>query len=233
MGDVNGDKGWPLNIGKPQEPERPTVRPKYVVPTIVEVNVKLPTKGKYKTKNGKALGCVVHYTAGRFDGGEKGAISTLRWLASQGLGCLVMDQDGVIYKAQGWDQYAYHAGASAWKGKTGMSQYCMGMEIMNAGLLEKKNGIYMAWFGQEIGAVHVREGAKKDNVKAGAYHKYTPAQEEALINFLLWQIDTQGMDVEFIVGHDEIAASRKADPGWSLSMTMPELRTLLKAKLKG
>ena len=35
-------------------------------------------------------------------------------------------------------------------------------------------------------------------------------------------------DVEWVVGHDEIAPSRKSDPGASLSMTMPELRKIFK-----
>jgi hypothetical protein len=185
LGDIQ-DKKWPMNIKPlpPEEPDRPDAKPPYVVPTIVDVDVQVPVRGKYKTANKKALGCVVHYTAGRYEGGKPTAISTLRYLASKGLGCLILDQDGVIYKAknQGWDDYAYHAGTSSWLGKSGISQYCMGMEIMNAGLLETKrnqDGDYVSWFGQAIAPPLVRESVKKENIRPGAYHKFTLKQEEA------------------------------------------------------
>ncbi|HEX3175413.1 MAG TPA: N-acetylmuramoyl-L-alanine amidase [Methylomirabilota bacterium] len=202
----------------------------YVAPAIVEVDVKIPTKGKYKTPDKKARGCVVHYTARPFDRGATDAKSTLQFLAAQGLGCLVMDRDGIIYKAQGWDEVAYHAGPSTWKDTSGVSLYCMGMEIMNAGMLEKHGDTFHACFGGEIPPGEVREVQAKDNIKAGFYHRYTKAQEDALINFLLWQIETRGMDIDWIVGHDEVAPDRKQDPGGSLSLTMPELRALLKSR---
>jgi len=34
--------------------------------------------------------------------------------------------------------------------------------------------------------------------------------------------------LDFVLGHDEVAPSRKNDPGGSLSMTMPEFRKKLK-----
>lgn len=197
---------------------------KYEMPKIVEIDVKMKTHGRYKTRSGQARGVIVHFTAGRFDKGKDSAIATLRYLASKGLGCLVMDTDGVIYKAknQDWNEVAYHAGKSSWRGKSGISQYCFGMEICNAGKLENN---LKSWFGQQISKKDARQVNDGANRKAGWYHKFTEAQEKSLMDFIMWQFETNPeFSIDWIVGHDEVAPKRKSDPGGSLSCTMPEFR---------
>ncbi len=219
-----------------EEPDRPDssdYRHLYVIPEIVEVPVYVKTRGNYRTPSGRAKGCVVHYTAGRSLDGRKNAINTLTYLASKGLGCLVMDNQGVIYRAKNHDLQlvGYHAGKSSWMGHSSISYHCMGMEICCAGKVDKFG---MSWFGEMY--------SKKDlrvipwftgNQSPGTYHRYTTTkQEESLKNFLLWQLDVNPeFDTDWIVGHDEIAPERKSDPGGSLSMTMPELRTFLNNKI--
>ena len=219
-----------------EEPDREDTpgRMLYTIPDIVETDVTVKTRGKYRTASGNPLGCVVHYTAGRYAEGKKSAVNTLRYMASQGLGCLVMDTDGVIYKAknQDFDDVAYHAGKSEWKGKGGVSAYCMGMEICNAGMLTKKQDGYYTWYGDKVPDDEVVHASAKDNIQPGYYHKYTIAQMTSLANFLLWQIDTAGMEIDWIVGHDEVSPGRKQDPGGSHSMTMPELREWLRQQVK-
>ena len=205
------------------EPERPNVAPvisgKYYVPKIEVVSgVKFKTHGKFKTPSGQARGLVVHYTvSGRTAKSARGVVG---YLASKGLGCLVMDEDGVIYAAQGYDfmtDVVYHAGPSLWKGKSGVSSYSVGMEIC-------------CW-GRESKVGPFRESKGDANIKKGKYQAYTQAQEDSLKNFILWQLDVnKEFNVDWIVGHDEIAPNRKTDPGASLSMTMPKFREkLLKA----
>jgi len=203
----------------------------YDVPEIIEVDIAVKTRGKYMTPSKQAKGLVVHYTAGRFEKGRQSAINTLNSLAKRGLGCLVMDIDGKIYRAksQKINDIAYHAGTSAFKGYTGMSRYLMGMEICNAGRLEADG---KAWFGLPIPKDEQRDVSKKDNVKAGKYHKYSAAQEKSLINFVLWQLDVNPeFDLDFVIGHDECAPTRKSDPGGSLSMTMPAFRAMIKQRV--
>lgn len=210
-----------------QEPERPTI--KYEFPEIVDVDINIKTQGNYRTNSGQARGLVVHFTAGRFDKGKESALNTMRWLGKSGLGCLVMDTNGNIYKSkdQDLDQVAWHAGKSSWKGKSGISRYCIGMEICCAGKLDVDN---KSWYGLQIPTNQARVVDKKDNVQAGHYHKYTVAQEEALFNFCKWQMQVNpDFDVDWVVGHDEIAPRRKNDPGGSFSMTMPEFREQLKS----
>ncbi len=74
-----------------------------------------------------------------------------------------------------------------------------------------------------------RESKGEANIKKGKYQAFTSKQEAALKNFIFWLKDVNPeFDVEWVVGHDEIAPTRKSDPGASLSMTMPKFRELLK-----
>jgi len=209
----------------PAEPERPSVTAR---PTIYSTPIKVKTRGNYKTPSGLPKGLIVHFTASRND-----AENVLRYLGSEGLGCMVMDREGNIIKSQdqGLNEVAYHAGRSTGpRGETGMSFYCMGMEIISAGNLTKKQGKYYSWFNLEIDASEVRESTRDNaNQKAGAYHVFTDAQEKSLIEFLKWQIRTNPeFDVEYVLGHDEVSPGRKVDPGFSLSMSMPDLRKILR-----
>ena len=215
------------------EPERPAVPAvkNYEVPEIIDLDVEIKTRGQYLTKSGRAKGLVVHYTAGRFRGGRKDALGTLNSLAKRGLGCLVMDANGQIYKAknQSLKDIAYHAGKSAYLGHTGMSRYCYGLEICNAGKLEAD---FTPWYGgPPIGEENRRRiASKRSNQKEGTYHKFTAAQEKSLLHFILWQLDVNpDFSIDFVIGHDECAPDRKSDPGGALSMTMPDFRAMINA----
>lgn len=219
------------------EPERPTDKAvgsssRYDIPEIIELDINVKTQGKYLTPTKKAKGLVVHFTAGRFAEGRQSVVNSLTSLAKRGLGCLYMDIDGKIYRAktQGLDDIAWHAGKSAWLGHSGMSRYCMGIEICNAGKLESDG---RSWYGLMIPESERRVITdNEDNQKRGMYHKYTAAQEKSLINFVLWQLDVNPeFDLDFVIGHDECAPNRKNDPGGSLSMTMPEFRAMIKQRL--
>lgn len=207
-----------------EEPDRP--KRGIEVPEIIKTDIIVKTHGNYRTASGQAKGLVVHYTSGRSKEPEA-AINTLNYLARQGLGCLVMDREGKIYRAENQElnDVAYHAGKSEWKGFSGISRYCIGMEICCAGQLDGNR----AWFGQRYTEDEIREVGDVDNVRAGRYHKFTEAQELSLKRFCRWQLQTNPeFDIDWIVGHDEISPGRKTDPGGSLSVTMTEFRDLLR-----
>lgn len=206
-----------------KEPDRPTE--KYPRPDIIKVKgAKYKTQGNYRTKSGMAKGLVVHYTvSGKSDDSARAVV---KYLARKGLGCAVMDEHGTIYVAENFDiekDVAWHAGSSSWQGHTGMSRYCIGMEICNWGRLTPESRKRVS---------KMRKANPRHNIKAGDYEPYTPAQEEALVNFILWykQINPD-FDVDFVIGHDECAPTRKSDPGASLSKSMPEFREYLKKRL--
>ncbi len=215
-------------LAQAKEPPRPdTVPPEIdedaqaITEPVIQVvkGVRYKTHGRFKTKSGKARGLVVHYTvSGRTQASAKSVVS---YLAKEGLGCPVMDENGIIYVPENFNfltDVAYHAGASSWRGVSGLSAYCIGMEICNWGTA-----------GKEKGAKDLRlQGTKHDNIKPGTYQMYTLAQERALINLCLWlKKQCPEFDFDWVVGHDEIAPTRKSDPGASLSMSMPEFRKLL------
>lgn len=212
------------DIIEPIEPDRPDETPdisiSYQIPKIVVVpGVRFKTHGHYKTSSGKAKGLVVHYTvSGSFASSAK---AVLAYLAKKGLGCMVMDNQGVIYIPENFDlmkDVAYHAGSSSWKGKSGISAYCMGMEICNWGKLDNETKNY---------AKEIRSHNGKDNIIKGDYEPYTDVQEASLVNFIMWLADNNPeFSLDWLVGHDEICnpKGRKTDPGASLSMTMPEFR---------
>ena len=196
---------------------------KYSIPEIVTVKgVRYKKRGKYRTKTGTARGLVVHYTvSGKTARSAKGVVN---YLAKKNLGCMVMDEDGIIYVPEDFNfasDVAYHAGDSHWRGVSGISRYCMGMEICSLGRLTSKN---------QHKAERVRTSPGNKNIVAGKYEAYTPEQEESLKNFILWRLDVDPeFSIDWVVGHDEIAPKRKFDPGASLSKTMPEYRDMIRS----
>jgi len=201
----------------------------YTTPKIVKVPGVHYKESRYKTASGLADGLIVHYTVS--GDSEKTAIGVLKGLAKRGLGCMVMDEDGIIYAPESFDIFkdaAGHAGKSKWNGRVGLSSYSMGMEICNWGKLDDKS--------RKLQNNGIRSSAKNANIIKGDYEKYTPAQEASLINFCRWaKANNSAFKYENVCGHDEARTAYglpgdKSDPGASLSMTMPQFRELL---LKG
>jgi len=193
---------------------------------VIVKGVKFKDRGDYNTPSGNFKGLTVHYTVS--GNSAKSAESIVRYLASQGYGCMTMDLDGVIYIPENFDVFktwGYHSGVSKWKGTSSVSDRFAGMEICCWGK------------GSQVGPF--REVTTKEGyVVAGKYQQYTPAQESSLINFILWaKSKNKEFDLDYIAGHDELRKEAgklgdKQDPGGSLSMTMPKLREIVKAKAK-
>lgn len=209
-------------VEKPDQEQFVVTEPKFVVIK----GVKFKDRGQYKTKSGMFSGLVVHYTVS--GNSEKSAKGVVEWLAGQGYGCMVMDLNGVIYVPEGFGymtDYGYHAGVSKWGDRSSVSDVFAGMEICCWGRNSKVG---------PFREVTTQQGY----VVAGTYQQYTEAQEKSLINFCLWaKKHNPEFSLDNVVGHDEIRREAgklgdKQDPGGSLSMTMPQLRELLKKQYK-
>lgn len=218
-------------VKEPAKPERahPGVRGLKLLryPAAIQDKYgKMKTQGKYA--GGYPQGAVVHFTAG------SSAESSLTWGMGEGYCFFVIAKDGTIFQNFDLDSWGYHAGASSWKGLPGsVSDELVGIEIDCAGSLDKiAEGKFQSWFGKVFGSDSVRHSSGEDNIKPGYYVKYTPEQEEALISLLLWMKENnpEVFDLNFVVGHDEVAPNRKNDPGAALSMSMPKFRQLLQRK---
>jgi N-acetyl-anhydromuramyl-L-alanine amidase AmpD len=178
-------------------------------------------------------GAVVHFTAGRSLEGDKNAENTVKGGVKNGYAFFVISSTGTVYQNFPLSHWGSHAGVSKHPVLgTSVSRKLVGIEICNAGSLKKKGDKYVSWFDEEYTEAQVRKVSKKDNMQAGIYHKYTEAQEKALVDLIIWmhKNNPKVFSLDLVLGHDEVCApkGRKNDPGGSLSMSMPELRAHLK-----
>lgn len=167
-----------------------------------------------------------------------------------------------------WLAWGQHAGTSECPvtHRTGVSQYFVGFEINCPGYVypTADPDVFIAWFdaardakgdvildskGQATLASSHPEiyrkaelrhvVSKTGNIKPGWYVPYTRAQQDALINVLLWlkaRYPTT-FRLDYVFGHDEVAPTRKQDPGGSCGLltgkgpgaaqTMAQLRSVL------
>ena len=185
----------------------------------------MKTRGKYR--NGYPEGAIVHYTAGRRPGG-------ISWGVKQGYCYFMIQGDGNVIQSFPLDRWGSHAGRSHYPGYGDwVSQYFVGIEIACAGnLTSDVDGEFESWFGTTIPPEEVRIVKENDkNQKRGYYEKFTMAQEMSLITLLLWlhRNNPKVFKMESVLGHDEVAPTRKTDPGGSLFCDMHTFRTFLKA----
>jgi N-acetyl-anhydromuramyl-L-alanine amidase AmpD len=244
----------------PPEPDRPSHQPIeessekkiYLVGSkklwypeaLVRTDLKRPSKGEYPKSY--PYGAIVHFTAGQYSKGVEDAINTIS--DSSYFFCCI-GTDGKFVQVNPLNQWGYHAGESAWvidgEKRNGVSNYLVGIEMNNPGRLELHGGKYFTYWDKnrtkpiDLSEVRVID-ENTDNILAGAYLPYTQAQEESLIEFLLWAKANNPtvFDFDYVLGHDEVAGLkgigkwRKNDPGGALSMTMTEFRRLLKDEYK-
>ena len=165
-----------------------------------------------------------------------------------------------------WGEWGSHAGVSTCPltGRTGVSRYYVGFEMNNPGLLyeAQEDGVFCPWFNavrNDAGTVvldargrctrrspsdewyptsAVRKVAANGNIKAGIYLPYSFDQFEALTHLCLYLAKTfpATFSLDRVFGHDEVAPTRKNDPGGALAdparlMTMSAFRTYLKASI--
>lgn len=186
----------------------------------------IDTQGKYE--NGWPRGAVIHYTAGGWENPQ----GMLLWALQKGYTYLTIGGAGDVWQAHPLDAWGYHAAKAKWPGLRSIPRELVGIEICCPGRLKLDgNGIYWTEYGAEIGPADVRYVTACDNVlEPGHYAKYTPQQEQALTELLLWMhsLAPDLFSLDLVLGHDEVCPGRKTDPGGSLSMTMPRYRAHLK-----
>lgn len=219
--DANAKSVEPPDTGHPDTVDVPVI----VEPAIVVLNnIEFKNRGNYVTPSCKFSGLTIHSTgSGRSAFAAKNVVA---YLKSKGYGCMVMDEQGIIYIPKNFDifkNWGNHSGVSKWKDYTNVSNKFAGMEICN--------------WGKDATVGPFREVSKaKGYIVSGKYQQFTKAQEAALVNFILWaRKKNKAFNLDFVVGHDELRAEAgkrgdKNDPGGSLSMPMSNFRTMIKAK---
>jgi len=187
----------------------------------------MPMTAGFLTSSGKAKGLVIHSTEGRI-GGRDQSTNVMSYLASQGYGCLVMDESGIIYYGdKGINARGAHAGSGKWNGISNGNSVMFGIEVCSPGQVFKKaDGYYYDGGGKipENLVPRIRYGGVEYGTP-GYYMAFSEAQEESLLNFCLWQLATNPeFKIENVCGHHEYRPGNKSDPGHALSYTMPQFR---------
>ncbi|MCU0841698.1 MAG: N-acetylmuramoyl-L-alanine amidase [Thiobacillaceae bacterium] len=160
---------------------------------------------------------VIHYTAG---GSAEGSIAWFRNPQAQAAAHLVIGRDGAITQMVPFNRVAWHAGRSQWDGRSGLNGFSIGIELDNAGKLER---VGSRW----VSAVSKRAYADDDVLVAhhkhdrpGAppcgWHEYSEAQIEACLTVGLLLM--QRYELKDVLGHEDIAPGRKSDPGPAFPM---------------
>lgn len=152
---------------------------------------------------------IIHYTAG------KDAASSANYLCKPEVKAsahLVIGRDGSVFQLVPFNTIAWHAGKSAYNGRIGFNQFSIGIEIDNAGILEKSGSEYVAWFGKPYPENEVIKAIHRNESKEKYWHCFTEIQIEK-VEEICQAIMNKYSSIQHILGHEEISAGRKTDPG--------------------
>jgi N-acetylmuramoyl-L-alanine amidase len=164
---------------------------------------------------------VIHYTAGRT------ADESVSWLTSAAAGAsahVVIGRTGTVTQLVPFNRVAWHAGISSWEGVRGLNRHSIGVELDNAGRLERKGGRWCAWFGNAYPDDEVMEATHKHATHACGWHTYPPEQIEAALELSALLI--RKYDLLDVLGHEDISPGRKSDPGPAFPMASFRARLL-------
>ena|GEM_PF-387867 len=127
---------------------------------------------------------VLHYTVTDFETTKKTFLDP----TTQESAHYVVDVDGSIYQFVEEEKRAWHAGVSYFNGITDVNSHSIGIEIINAGY--------------DI-----------NNVAEYPAYPYTEAQMNAVIDLSKDIVNRYSIPPFCVVGHSDVAPSRKIDPG--------------------
>lgn len=156
---------------------------------------------------------VMHYTAG------SNAEQSINWLTqtrAKASAHVVIGRDGDITQLAPFNIVTWHAGTSHWKDYKGLNKYSIGIELDNPGPLNRAGNDWVSWFGGRYDASEVIEAVHKNRSVLQGWLLYTQAQMEATLELSELLVEAYGL--EDVIGHDDIAPTRKTDPGPAFPM---------------
>ena len=132
---------------------------------------------------------------------------------------LVIEREGSVIQCVAFDTVAWHAGRSTWKGINGLNRHALGIELANWGDLVRRDGGWATHTGKMIPdamlAVH-KNGNPDGSHHPIGWEPFPTAQFQSLVEITRQLVSTYG--ITEIVGHDDIAPTRKWDPGPAFDM---------------
>jgi N-acetylmuramoyl-L-alanine amidase len=151
---------------------------------------------------------VMHYTAGA---SLDSSVNWLRDPRAKASAHLVVGRGGEIVQLCAFNQRAWHAGRSNWRGLSGLNGHSIGIEFDNAGPLTETADGWTSHFGRAYPDSEVIEARHKHETEPRGWHRYTEPQLQAASELTACLVDHYGL--EDVLGHEDIAPDRKRDPG--------------------
>lgn len=148
---------------------------------------------------------IFHYTAG------SSGRSSARYLAdreTKASAHLVIDRSGEVWQLVPFNIQAWHAGRSAWGGRTRFNRFSIGIELDNRGPLTRRGDRFFNLFGGEVMPSDVYTDYR-DGVLS-FWHSYPAVQLNVLIE--ICRLIRQAYPIRHWLGHSDISA-HKRDPG--------------------
>ena len=142
-------------------------------------------------KNERVQFIILHYTA-------TDNLGSIKELTSSRVSShfLILDEDdNKIYSLVPLEQRAWHAGASAFRGRTNINDTSVGIEIVSDGIARD------------------RRNDPNRYPPYDAYLEYKPIQIEKAAQIIKYVAEKYNIPARNIVAHSDIAPSRKKDPG--------------------
>jgi N-acetylmuramoyl-L-alanine amidase len=173
-----------------------------------KISIQETTKTSGKFRTGLPDTIIMHFTAGR---DAKSSIRTLADPSVKASAHLVIGRDNSITQMVPFDTISWHAGKSSWEDRIGLNKYSIGIEIDNAGRLDKQGEEYLSWFKKSYKPEEVFEGTHRNEDSSTYWHRYTEKQVEIVESITKMLVDSYG--IKTILGHEEISPGRKTDPG--------------------
>ncbi|MFT6998619.1 MAG: N-acetylmuramoyl-L-alanine amidase [Cryomorphaceae bacterium] len=177
------------------------------------VKVDLTKKNTRPFDSGLPDSIVIHYTAGS---SASGSAAWLKRPEVKASAHIVIERDGSVFQIVPFNIQSWHAGVSAYGGRSGYNKYSIGIELDNAGFLTKTGNVYQASFGRTYTADEVLKAKHQHEGRQRYWHTYSEAQMDACREICELLIDQY--KIKEIVGHDEISPGRKQDPGPAFPM---------------
>lgn len=156
---------------------------------------------------------VIHYTAGP---SLSSCVNTFKDPSVKASAHVVIDLDGSITQLIPFNKIGWHAGESSWLDRTDLNRYSIGIEIVNAGRLERTGGIWRSWFGKKYEEEDVLRAKHRNENHEDWWHTYTENQITSVYELCRYLMQAYG--IEYILGHEEISPGRKSDPGPAFPM---------------
>jgi len=169
---------------------------------------------------------VLHYTAGRSCDSSVESLCTQKPQGNASAH-VVLCRDGTIVQLTPFNIVTWHAGVSQWNGLSGLNQYSIGVEMDNAGVMNRVGSQYVAWFGKVYPDSEVLLAEHKHGGGLRAWHTYPEIQIERALEIA--ELLVAHYRLEDVLGHEDIARGRKVDPGPAFPLGAVRSRALGRA----